>query len=35
MKLEKPSMVGFAPLQILSDDQRAAFEQVAGDDKSD
>ena len=28
-------MVGFAPLQILSDDRRAAFEQVAGDDKID
>ena len=34
-KLEKPSIVGFAPLQILSDDQRSAFEQVAGDDETD
>ena len=30
-KLEKPSIVGFAALQILSDDQRSAFEKVAGD----
>jgi hypothetical protein len=34
-KLEKPSIFGFAPLQILSDDQRSAFEQVAGDNKID
>jgi len=34
-KLEKPRILGFAPLQILSDDQRSAFEQVAGDDEID
>lgn len=32
-KLEEPSTVGFVPLQILSDDQRSAFEQIAGDDE--
>lgn len=34
-KLEKPSIVNFAPLQILSDAQRSAFELVASDDKID
>lgn len=34
-KLEEPTVVSFAPLQILSDDQKSAFEQVAGDDKID
>jgi len=32
-KLEEPSIVGFAPLQILSDDRIFAFEQVAGGDR--
>ena len=34
-KLEKPNTVSFASLQILSDDQRAAFEKVAGDNYID
>lgn len=32
-KLDEPSIVGFAALQISNDDQRLAFEQVAGDCK--